>query len=586
MVGKNLHIREFIRMILLMRKRAWIYFMALIISSAANSGFNITLAFVNKELVNSAASGHIKQLNYIVVPAVIAFILICGIFPLFIFVKTFAIRKTMTELKSELFAHISNLPIDYFQKNYSGDIISRLTNDADTIENALNNHMQVIAISIFGGIGSAVSMFALDWRLSLLTIALGIASAWVNASFAPSFREISDKLQNSLGSMMQYLTSFIASIRIIKIFNIGDIAARRYAGQSRNVRDLTMARFKKNAQLDSINYLLSSLNLFGVFAAGTLMTVSGKISFGTILAIVTLQNGVNYMLLNFGNFFAQLQGSLAGAARVFELLEQEKEPVKYDVFDICHSKQTVEFDNVTFKYEQSRNILNNLSFSVSIGEVVALVGKSGEGKSTIFKLLMGFYCPQKGNIIIDGKSMGSYTLEEIRDKIAYIPQESILFDGTIEENIRFGNVSAREDEIINAAIAANAHEFIIKLPGGYKAQIGEGGNKLSGGQKQRIAIARAMLKNAPILLLDEATSALDSENEKLIQQAINKLIKHRAVIIIAHRLSTIENAENILVIEEGNVVEQGKHDILINKKGKYFELYDSQFSRDNEVKIC
>lgn len=585
MLVKKLRIHEIFRLISFIRKRAGIYFIALILSSAANSSFGIIMAFVNKELINSATSGSIKRLYNIVVPAVSAFIIICILFPIFILIKVYVIRKSITELKSELFAHIANLPVTYFQKNHSGEIISRLTNDVNTIDNALNNEMQVIAVSIFGGVGSAIFMFALDWRLSLMTIILGIISACVNASFAGPFRQIGDKLQSSLGILTQYLTDFIVNIRIIRVFDIGSIVAKKYMDGSINVKDLTVERFGKNAQLDSVNYLLSSLNLLGVFAVGAFMAKNGKVDFGNVVAIITLQNGLNFMLLSFGNFFAQLQGSLASSARVYELLDQAKEPDKYEVFDVINSKRMVEFDRVSFKYEQSENVLNDLSFSVSCGESLALVGKSGSGKSTIFNMLMGFYCPQKGNIVIDGKSMGSYTLQEIRDKITYVPQEPILFDGTIEDNIRYGNISATEEEIVHAAMTANAHEFIVKLSEGYKTEIGEGGNKLSGGQKQRIAIARAVLKNAPILLLDEATSSLDSENEKLVQEAINVLMKNRTVIIIAHRLSTIERVGNILVIEDGCVVEQGKHDMLINKKGKYFELYNSQFVKESEMKV-
>lgn len=320
MIKKNSKLCEFIKMLMFMKKRLWIYFAAVIISSAANSGFTITLAFVNRELINTAVSRHIGKLYNIVIPAVAAFILICCIFPMFIFIKVVTIRKTITELKSELFNSIIKLPMADFQKKHSGYIISLLTNDINVVDNALNNQIQVIAISIFGGIGSAAAMFTLNWRLSLLAVVLGIISACVNAAFADSFREVADKLQNSLADIMQYLTSFIEGLRIIKIFNVGEITSKGYIDSSTTVRALTIARFKKNAALDSINYILSCFNLFGVFAAGIYMAAGNKASIGDVTAIITLQGGLNYMLLNFGDFFAQLQGSLAGSARLLEAL--------------------------------------------------------------------------------------------------------------------------------------------------------------------------------------------------------------------------------------------------------------------------
>jgi ATP-binding cassette subfamily B protein len=286
------------------------------------------------------------------------------------------------------------------------------------------------------------------------------------------------------------------------------------------------------------------------------------------------------MFFNFGRFVAELQSALAGSSRVFDLLNQplEKQAIVLNGNTNMENSSMIALNNVNFSYEDKNHLLYNFNMVVPKGKVVALVGSSGAGKSTIIKLLMGFYPINSGDIIMDDKSINQYTLKELRGLIAYVPQDAYLFNGTIEENIRYGRVNASKEEIIEAAKKANAHKFIMNLPKGYDTNVVESGANLSGGQKQCISIARAFVKNAPILLLDEATSALDSESEQLVQKGLDALFQGRTALIIAHRLSTIKNANTIYVIENGKVSEVGTHDELMDKSRMYKRLYNIQFA--------
>ena len=316
-----------------------------------------------------------------------------------------------------------------------------------------------------------------------------------------------------------------------------------------------------------------------MLAFGLYMSIMGKVDIGTIAAILHLQGNASFLFENIGSFITLIQRSLVGAARVFALFSSPTE--SYSLLDRAKSSgvsnQMIEMKAVSFSYENDKKVLNNINLSIAEGNMTAIVGTSGGGKSTILKLLMRFYDADNGEIYVNGKSIHSRTLRELRDLFAYVPQDAYLFMGTIEENISYGKIGASKEEIIEAAKRAYAHDFIVEFPNGYKTIVEEGSNNLSGGQKQRIAIARAILKNAQILLLDEATSALDSESEQLVQLAINCLMKGKTTLVIAHKLSTIEAADEIFVLKKGEIVEKGSHKELISMKGLYKNLYDFQF---------
>lgn len=580
---KNGYLREFTRMISLMKKKKWIYILALILSCVINSVSNILSAFVNKSMISAAESGKMSFMINGAKLAILAFLVSCIVFPICIYIKVRAIKHVMLDIKLDVFRHVEQLPIPYHESCHSGELTSRLMNDINLIENAYNDELQIVGVSLIGGISSAIIMFKLDWRLSIITIVMGIISARINISFASPLRKLGDKLQNSLGVLNQHLGDIISGFRTSKMFNINSIITGRYINESNGIAATTIERAHKNSQLSSINYLFGILSMIGIYIVGAYMVTKGMIDFSTVVAIVGLQKGINFMFLNFGRFFAQLQSSLAGASRIFEVLDQVPEQERYILNNDIRQNSMIAINNVKFSYENQKSLLENFDMEVSKGKVIALVGASGGGKSTIIKLLIGFYPIHSGNIIIDGKSITQYTLKELRELIAYVPQDAYLFNGTIEENIRYGRVNASREEIIEASKKANAHNFIMKMQDGYDTNIGEMGLKLSGGQKQCIAIARAFVKDAPILLLDEATSALDSASELLVQEGLNALIRGRTAIIVAHRLSTIENADTIYVIDNGKISEFGTHDELIRESKIYKNLYNIQFTQAEAI---
>lgn len=571
---KKGYFHEFLKMLSLMKNKKWVYLFALILGCTINAASNILSAFVNKNMISAAETGKISFMSNGVKLALMAFLISFFIFPFCIYLKTRVIKHVMANIKLDVFKHIEQLEMSYHESSHSGDLTSRLINDINSMEGAFNYKLQIVGVSLIGGISSAIIMFSLDLRLSIITILIGIISARLNINFASSLRILGDKIQQSLGILNQYLGDIISGFKVTRMFNIGNIITGRYINESNFIADQNIKRTKKNSKLNCINYLLGILSLTGIYILGALMVINKMVDLSTVVAVVGLQKGVNFMFLDLGRFVSELQGALSGSSRVFDLLNQpsEKERPKLDCSNSIYNSSMIALNDVNFSYKNQENLLHNFNMVIPKRKVAALVGASGAGKSSIIKLLMGFYPISSGNIIIDNRSISDYTLKELRELIAYVPQEAYLFDGTIEENIRYGRVNASREEIIEAAQKANAHNFIMKLHNGYDTNVGESGSNLSGGQKQCISIARAFLKNAPILLFDEATSALDSESCEMVQKGLNAIMQGKTVLIIAHRLKTIKDVNTIYVIEDGKISEFGTHDELLEKGGLYKKL--------------
>jgi ATP-binding cassette, subfamily B, bacterial len=583
---KNLHLKEFLRVMKMMRKKLPLFIVLLVITSSIFSIHQILISFVNKDMINAVVKKDTHLLIRAVILAAVALGLACILDPMFYYIKERNTKQTINNIRQEVFSHVERLPAAYFETKHTGDLISRINNDVNVFEPVYTWQLSTLLTSVLWGVGSCIFMFLLSWQLTLLMMVLGLASAGVNLLFSAPLRKVGDSIQQSIGNLTQFLSDILAGFRVIKIFSISESILGKYLEENDRLQGYGNDRAKRNAQMNGLNYLLSTFSLIGVFIVGAFMTARGTIDFGTVIAIVTLQNGVAFLFINFGNFFSSLQGSLAGAARVFEILDEKLEPQVYSVEGAMQSKAMISLENITFGYDQRESVLNGLQLSVREGQVAALVGTSGGGKSTVIKLLLGFYAPGAGNISIAGKALGEYTLEELRAFMSYVPQDAYLFDGTVEENIGYGRPGAGREEVEAAAKAANAHDFILECKDGYDTRVGERGIRLSGGQRQRIAIARAILKDAPILLLDEATSSLDSESEQLVQQALNDLMRERTVVVVAHRLSTIEHADIICVIEDGRVVEQGTHEELLVRMGSYQKLHALQFRQDEPVELA
>ena len=581
--------REFIRVLAFIGSRSWLYYLSLVVYALVlGICFNLVLAFVLRDVVDAAVTGDREILFRGLALAVGTLLGGLPILTISRYSIAYCARKTMSEVRLQVFKKIESLPISSFQSQHSGDLISRCMNDVGQMEAIYAQLLQVLGYFLVMGLVGMAFVFTIEWRLGFLSLILGLATTALNAIFARPLRTVNDTIQNLLGKLTERLTDLVQSLPVTKMFHIERLIYRLYAHKN---DDLANSEIKL-ARIDSLRSMLaeltSSIRGVGILVVGLFLVMNGTLALGSIWAIVYLLGNTNIMFAYLGGFINHLQQCLAGANRVLELLDWPSEPLRYPVLTTQATPSTTDpsiiaLKDITFSYDDEQAILRGISLSAEQGQRVALVGPSGGGKSTIIKLLMGFHAVQTGNIVVSGQPISQYTLSTLRQMMAYVPQDAYLFDGTIEENIHYGKPEASKEDVVSAAKTANAHDFILEQADGYATPVGERGAKLSGGQRQRIAIARALLKDSPILLLDEATSALDSESEQLVQEALDVLMEGRTTLAIAHRLSTIENADQIYVVEKGQVVEQGQHDELLEQGGLYRTLYTMEYEREAQT---
>lgn len=488
--------------------------------------------------------------------------------------------KTTSYIRVKLFEKLLKLPISYSEKHHSGDTLSRLNNDVRTMQEAYGWSFRMILVRFLSGISSAFVMFLLDFRVSILLIAIGLLSVRINAGQTKEVRNRNDSVQKSMGQYTESISNIIGGFMTMKSLGAESEMSKRADSVNREILTNNLKLSKINAAVESRNFLFGSINFVGVVVLASFLALRGISSLGSVVSMVYLLGNVNNMFSEINGMLMRMQSSLAGAKRVTEFLETKVEPNAVDAEEATEREMIV-LEDIDFAYNEDSQILRGVNLSVKKGQIAAIAGPSGGGKSTLLKLLLGYYSPTAGRLTIDGKPAKSMTLAELRSLMAYVPQDAYIFDGTIEENISYGRPGASLEEIRQAAKAAYADEFINQMDQGYKTLVGERGVRLSGGQRQRIAIARAFLKDAPILLLDEATSSLDSQSEQQVQSALEHLMKNKTVLIIAHRLSTIEGADIIYLIEGGRVIESGSHDDLLHNKQLYHRLYKAQFAEDS-----
>lgn len=572
----SLGVGNFTRLISNMKTGRVTYFACLIGQGVGEAILYTAIAFATRDMVKAYSEGNMNSVKNGVLILGIALLFLALFMPILNYFYKRSIKNAVAYIRTSIFKHILRLPMSFYEKNHSGDITSRITNDIQLMEVALTNELQMVVSNIILGICSIVFMFLFEWRITILLIIISAILAGINILFAIPIRRISDKIQSRFSIITQRFTDILTGYYTMKIFGIEKKLLSNYELENDEVTKLLMKRIKNKSFLECTNYFLGMTSFAVTVGIGCIMVLYKMTDFATITGIVMLQINVTNAFFIIGAFVAKIQSSLAGASRVFELEDTPFEPIGYNLESQTTSKSMVMLDKVSFGYEKGHKVLDEITIKVEKGETVALVGTSGGGKSSIIKLLLGYYPPDKGNIIINGQPLKNYTLAQIREMIAYVPQDTSLFNSTIRDNIMYGNILADNEKIIEASKAANAHEFIMGLPEGYDTKVGDKGALLSGGQRQRILIARAFLKNSPLVILDEPTSALDSENEKLIKEALQKLLEGRTVIIVAHRLSTIEHADKIYVIHNGNVVEEGGHLELLQKKGVYYVLNNKQ----------
>ncbi|MEM7125242.1 MAG: ABC transporter ATP-binding protein [Chloroflexota bacterium] len=572
--------------------------------------WNVILAFILKEVVDSAVQGEWASLQQAFLFACLA--LFAGV-PAGCYVQyriSVYTRKTLTGLRLHAFRQMINLPLTQAEGQHSGDLISRLTNDLGGLhEFYVERISSVIFVSSYGIIVIG-AIFRLDWRFGLISLLLGLITTRISAWFIPPMRTVSDAIQDNLGRLTERLVDLLQGLRVTKLFQIESAIHQAYVVENNALTNRQMERARLDTFLGTTDFVFGHLKSIGLLALGLYLLLLGyPIEVGTIAAIIYLQGIADYVFRDFGNVLTDLQKSLAGARRVLELLDVDTEqpsaiqpisgeiaprqtgsqPIISQQTAPAHHNETLPSDamilaeNIRYEYvreDRSKlTALQNIELTIPTGQVAALVGSSGGGKSTLLKVLLGLYPIQQGTLASGGRISSTYSLAAWRDRMAYVPQEAYLFADTIAENIRYGKPTATEEEIYAAAQAANAHDFILEQPDGYDTWVGERGTSLSGGQRQRIAIARALLKDAPILLLDEATSALDSDAEQQVQEALKVLMQGRTTIAVAHRLSTIEHADRIYVMDNGEIVEEGTHTDLLARNGQYHQLYHAQFQR-------
>lgn len=569
-----------LRVLSFLRPNRFKYFISMLIDTAFTSiCYNIVLAFIMKDVVNAIAYGNVLLLKRAVIIAIVSFLVAFIFQPIFKYINQSCVIKTMGKIKLATFKHMETLTVKNFEGRHTGDLITRMTNDVDAIQDLYMKHLSLLSFALIHGIVAIISMFYLNWLLAIIATGMGITSVLFSSLFRKPLRRVEEDVQERKGVMTERIIDVSDGIVETKMYNIEAKIFDKFAAVNQDLNKAVTKRGKITSIHSISNDTLGRLKTIGMLAFGLYMSIMGKVDIGTIAAILHLQGNASFLFENIGSFITLIQRSLVGAARVFALFSSPTE--SYSLLDRARSSgvsnQMIEMKVVSFSYENDKKVLNNINLSIAEGNMTAIVGTSGGGKSTILKLLMRFYDADNGEIYVNGKSIHSRTLRELRDLFAYVPQDAYLFMGTIEENISYGKIGASKEEIIEAAKRAYAHDFIVEFPNGYKTIVEEGSNNLSGGQKQRIAIARAILKNAPILLLDEATSALDSESEQLVQLAINCLMKGKTTLVIAHKLSTIEAADEIFVLKKGEIVEKGSHKELISMKGLYKNLYDFQF---------
>ncbi len=572
--------RRYVLMFKLLKEQKIRYVTGLFLSSIANPMSNIVVAMLFMEVFDKAVYD-----ASVILPIILKFLLLtfalAVITPTGIYLVNYAALKTTARLREQSLRKIIDLNQTTLTESHSGDIVSRTTNDIQITEVAYKEQMVGLGEILLNGIGCTIFMFILDWRFASGLIVYQLFTLFIITRFAKPLKKISDEVQSSLGKVTEGITDILAGAHVIRLFNIGDLMANRFKEINQTTKEKALKRVKVNAVYQGVNSFVFMSSFLGFIVVSMWFMVNGLIELGTIIALVQVQNGVGQLFNHLGTFVNRLQSSLAGFERITELLDKQEEPTYYPLKENnCSDNAVLGFYNINFHYEDERKVINNLNLVINKGETVAIVGPSGGGKSTLFKLILGFNFPQNGCISVMGKPASNYTIENLRNLSAFVPQDPYLFSGTIYENISYGKNDATKEEIIEAAKKANAHEFIENLEKGYNTIVGERGAFLSGGQKQRIAIARAIIKNAELLLLDEATSALDNESEALVQKALDELMQEKTSIVIAHRLSTIEKADRILVMDKGTIVEEGTHAQLLSQDGLYAKLYNLQFEEN------
>ena len=556
---------------------------ALLCTMLAAAG-NLYLPWIFRDMIDKVLNAKDYYMLNVISASIVVIFLLRGIF-LYgqNYLMSYVGQHVIIDIRSEVFRKLQRLSMSFYDKNKTGTIMSYVTNDVNALQGAMvDNTIELVTESIIL-IGSVCAMVYLDWKLTLFTILTFPVVLYFMNYFGKKIRRSGGQIQEATADITSVLQESVSSARVVKSFVREQYEIERFERENEANLKANLKNAKYMATLTPTIEFVAALGVTLILWYGGNNVIAGETTAGSLVAFLAYAVNISNPIKRITRVSGNIQKALAAAQRVFDVLDLREE-----VRDLPDAKAlpavtgNVSFEHVTFSYNTGDEILHDLSFTAKPGQAIGLVGPSGAGKSTVASLLPRFYDCDAGTIRIDGTDIRHVTLDSLRNQVGIVPQETILFNGSVYDNILYGRLDATKEEIEAAAKAANAHDFIMELPEGYNTMLGDRGVNISGGQRQRIAIARAILKDPRILILDEATSALDTESERVVQEALNRLMVGRTSIIIAHRLSTIKNADRILVLDKGKLVEDGTHEELMAKNGLYAHLYQIQYRTNKE----
>ncbi len=499
------------------------------------------------------------------------------------YLMTYIGERIVLDLRTSLYTHLQTLSLDFYAERRVGDVVSRLSSDVTQMRSMLTTNVTSLLSQTLTLVGSIIIVLTMNTRFTLFILAMIPVLIVVGFLFGSRIEKGSTRIQDQLAASTVVAEEGLQGIRVVKSFGRERYETQRYNTAMEKTFRASLRLAVYSSLFGSVMMFLGFGSIAAIMWYGGREVIAGRLSVAMITGFLMYGVSIAGSLAGLGGLYGQFSAAIGGVRRVFEILDTP--PTIQDAPDamaLPPVRGKVTFDDVSFSYDAVAPVLQNVALDIHAGEILALVGPSGAGKSTIFNLIPRFYDPTSGSIRIDGHDLRDVTQISLREQIGIVPQETILFGGTIRENILYGRLDASEEEMIEAAQAANAHDFIAGFPNQYDTVVGERGMNLSGGQRQRIAIARAILKNPAILLLDEATSSLDNESEGLVQEALDRLMQNRTTVIVAHRLSTIKVAHRIAVLDSGRIIELGSHDDLMEQNGLYARLYSMQFRHPDE----
>ena len=556
---------------------------ALLCTMLAAAG-NLYLPWIFRDMIDKVLNAKDYYMLNVISASIVVIFLLRGIF-LYgqNYLMSYVGQHVIIDIRSEVFRKLQRLSMSFYDKNKTGTIMSYVTNDVNALQGAMvDNTIELVTEGIIL-IGSVCAMIYLDWKLTLFTILTFPVVLYFMNYFGKKIRRSGGQIQEATADITSVLQESVSSARVVKSFVREQYEIERFERENEANLKANLKNAKYMATLTPTIEFVAALGVTLILWYGGNNVIAGETTAGSLVAFLAYAVNISNPIKRITRVSGNIQKALAAAQRVFDVLDLREE-----VRDLPDAKAlpavtgNVSFEHVTFSYNTGDEILHDLSFTAKPGQAIGLVGPSGAGKSTVASLLPRFYDCDAGTIRIDGTDIRHVTLDSLRNQVGIVPQETILFNGSVYDNILYGRLDATKEEIEAAAKAANAHDFIMELPEGYNTMLGDRGVNISGGQRQRIAIARAILKDPRILILDEATSALDTESERVVQEALNRLMVGRTSIIIAHRLSTIKNADRILVLDKGKLAEDGTHEELMAKNGLYAHLYQIQYRTNEE----